>query len=99
MISRNDPLRSSIKRRLPLIARGMTVAVEPTLENIQKRLYPLTRLFYIYVNKPPGKPLPPVVLEFLLFVLSQEGQIQVDAIGSVPLPIEVVNGTRGRILN
>jgi phosphate transport system substrate-binding protein len=86
-------------KTLPLIPIGMTMAVEPTLDNIQKRLYPLTRMFFIYINKTPGKPLPPVVSEFLSFIFSREGQIQVENIGSVPLPAGVLNGNRGRIMN
>lgn len=84
---------------LPLIPVGTTTPVEPTLENIQKRLYPLTRLFYIYMNKAPGKPLASVISEFLLYICSLEGQTQVDAIGSIPLPAGVLKGNRSRIRN
>ena len=36
-----------------------------------KRMF---RHSYIYVNKPPGRPLDPKVSEFLRFILSREGQ-------------------------
>jgi phosphate transport system substrate-binding protein len=36
--------------------------------------YPLARYLYIYVNKKPGKPLPPIEGEFLKLVLSRAGQ-------------------------
>ena len=45
-----------------------------TQANVQNRSYPLTRDYYIYVNKPPGRPLDPKVREFLRVTLSREGQ-------------------------
>ncbi len=46
----------------------------PTLENVYSHKYPLSRYVYIFVNRPPGKPLEPKVKEFLKLVLSREGQ-------------------------
>jgi phosphate transport system substrate-binding protein len=46
----------------------------PTVANVYPHKYPLSRYIYIYVNKPPGKPLEPKVKEFLKLVLSREGQ-------------------------
>jgi len=51
-----------------------TPAVALTAENVVNRSYPLLRDAYIYVNKPPGRPLDPKVREFLRFILSREGQ-------------------------
>ena len=36
--------------------------------------YPLSRYLYLYVNKKPGTPLPPLEREFIKLVLSSEGQ-------------------------
>jgi phosphate transport system substrate-binding protein len=36
--------------------------------------YPLSRYLYVYVNKKPNSPLPPLEQEFLKLVLSREGQ-------------------------
>jgi phosphate transport system substrate-binding protein len=47
---------------------------EPNTENVYSHKYPMSRYVYIYVNKPPGKPLEPKVKEFLKLVLSREGQ-------------------------
>jgi len=47
---------------------------EPSYENCLEGKYPLARFLYIYVNKKPGQPLDTLTLEFLRFVLSQEGQ-------------------------
>lgn len=49
-------------------------AIPLTAANVRNRSYPLTRDAYIYVNKPPGRPLDPAVREFLRFVLSRQGQ-------------------------
>ena len=47
---------------------------EPTVRNFQSKDYPLSRNVFMYVNRTPGMPLEPKIKEFLLFVLSQEGQ-------------------------
>ena len=63
----------------------------PTLENVYSHKYPFSRYVYIYVNKPPGKPLEPKVKEFLKLVLSQEGQqVVADERVFIPLQPEVV---------
>ncbi|HEY3634229.1 MAG TPA: substrate-binding domain-containing protein [Caldimonas sp.] len=46
----------------------------PTYENVALATYPLSRLVFFNTNKAPGKPLNPVLEEFLRFVLSREGQ-------------------------
>lgn len=48
--------------------------VHPTLATTFSRAYPLANAVYIYVNRPPGQPLPPRLQAFLKFVLSREGQ-------------------------
>lgn len=62
---------------------------EPTLENALNGNYPLARFLYIYVNKPPGKPLDRLTAEFLRFVLSRAGQEIVIKDGYYPLPAAV----------
>jgi phosphate transport system substrate-binding protein len=47
--------------------------------------YPLWRFLYIYVNKAPGKPLDPLVLEFVKLLYSKEGQEVVVKDGYMPL--------------
>ena len=46
----------------------------PTYENVKSGKYPIWRPLLIYVAKKPGKPLDPVVREFLKFVFSKPGQ-------------------------
>ncbi|MDD3180575.1 MAG: hypothetical protein PHQ04_09510 [Opitutaceae bacterium] len=47
---------------------------EPTEINFQTKDYPLSRNCFMYLNRPPGMPVEPKIKEFLLFVLSREGQ-------------------------
>jgi phosphate transport system substrate-binding protein len=52
--------------------------------------YPLNRFLYLYVNKAPGRPLDPLVREFLKLILSRQGQEVVVKDGYLPLSAEVV---------
>jgi phosphate transport system substrate-binding protein len=62
-------------------------AVPLTADNVSNRSYPLIRDAYIYVNKPPGRPMDPKVREFIRFVLSREGQQIIQKAGVYsPLP-------------
>ena len=73
---------------VPLAASG-TDFIDPTTENAVNGTYPLTRFLYIYVNKQPNKPLPPLEREFIKMVLSRAGQMVVVKDGYVPLPAKV----------
>ena len=78
-------------RVVPLAAKEGELYVMPTLENVYSHKYPLSRFVYIYVNRPPGKPLEPKVKEFLKAVLSKQGQEVVAEEGVyIPLTPEVV---------
>jgi phosphate transport system substrate-binding protein len=41
---------------------------------VHDRSYPLYTQQYFFLNRAPGKPVDPIVGEFLRYVLSQEGQ-------------------------
>ena len=71
---------------VPLAANEGNAFVMPTLENVVAHRYPLSRYVYIFVNRPPGKPIEPKTREFLKLVLSREGQ-QVIADEGVYLPL------------
>ncbi|ALV93219.1 MULTISPECIES: PstS family phosphate ABC transporter substrate-binding protein [Pantoea] len=60
-------------------------SVMPDAESIRSGHYPWSRPLYIYVNKAPGKPLPPLVSAFLHQVLSPAGQRRVTEAGYLPL--------------
>ena len=58
---------------------------------MKNRSYPLIRDAYIYVNKPPGRPMDPKVREFIRFVLSREGQTIIQNAGVYsPIPAQYV---------
>ncbi|MGR8952294.1 MAG: PstS family phosphate ABC transporter substrate-binding protein [Gammaproteobacteria bacterium] len=77
-------------RMVPLAKKGSTNYVEATPENALKGTYPLTRYLYVYVNKKPNQPLPPLEGEFIKMVLSKAGQEVVIKDGYIPLPAKVV---------
>ena len=77
--------KTSDVKSLALAAKegGEFVADDPA--NVYAGTYPLARFLYVYVNRAPGKPLDPLVREFLAFVLSKEGQEIVVKDGYLPL--------------
>jgi phosphate transport system substrate-binding protein len=56
-----------------------------TYDDVRSGKYPLARFLYIYVNKAPGKPLAPLVAEFVKLIFSKEGQQEVVKDGYMPL--------------
>ena len=66
----------------------------PTEENVRSHKYPLSRFLYVCVNKPPRQPLGGPAAEFLLFLLSREGQ-QIVADGD-NIPLDVATVEQGR---
>jgi phosphate transport system substrate-binding protein len=59
--------------------------------------YPLSRFLFLYVNRPPGKPLDPLAGEFLKLVLSREGQEVVVKDGYLPLTPAIVAEERRKV--
>jgi phosphate transport system substrate-binding protein len=72
---------------------------EPTYENCLTGDFPLSRFLYVYVNKNPEKPMDVLTLEFLKFVLSQEGQEVVVKDGYYPMPAEIAEEVVAEIAN
>lgn len=72
-------------------------AVAPTQENVISGRYPLSRTYYLYVNRAPGKDLTPALAEFLQFALSREGQTAVAQAMLYPLPMEIAQMNRKRL--
>ncbi len=86
--------RTSSVRAVPIARNSSTLFAEATPENAVNGDYPLARFLFIYVNKPPNTPLPPLEREFLRLVLSQSGQEVVLKDGYIPLPARAVEATR-----
>jgi phosphate transport system substrate-binding protein len=76
---------TSSVRTVPLSRFDGKEFVTANPENAIAGSYPLSRFLYIYVNKAPGQPLPPLTSEFLRLVLSREGQEAVIKDGYIPL--------------
>ena len=77
-------------RMVPLAKKEGEPFIAPTTENAINGTYPLTRYLYVYVNKKPNAPLPPLENEFMKMVLSKAGQEVVIKDGYIPLPAGVV---------
>lgn len=80
---------TSSVRTLPLSREAGKEFVAASADNAISGKYPLSRFLYIYVNKAPGQPLPPLTAEFIKLVLSREGQEVVVKDGYIPLPAKV----------
>ena len=62
------------------------------------RSYPLYDRIYAYVDRVPGQPMDPKVLEFLRFVLSQQGPAEVMRDGKyLPLTAEAAKAQLARL--
>jgi len=76
-------------RAVPLAKRAGAPYVEPTTANAIAGEFPLARFLYLYVNKHPNEPLPPLERELVKMVLSRQGQQVVLKDGYIPLPAAV----------
>ena len=70
---------------VPLTKKAGKPFVEATAETASSGEYPLSRYLYVYVNKHPNKPLPPMEYEFIKLILSKAGQEVVVKDGYVPV--------------
>lgn len=73
------PLAADVKL-LPLAPKDGTAFALPTPENVQAGRYPMAPHLHVYVSRAPGKPLDPLVKEYLRMVLSREGQAIIAAL-------------------
>lgn len=82
--------KTSGVKAVPLANKDGDPFIAATEENALKGTYPLSRFLYVYVNKKPNQPLPPLEREFLKMILSKVGQEVVVKDGYIPLPAKVV---------
>ncbi|MBP1634306.1 MAG: pstS [Acidobacteria bacterium] len=80
--------RTSGVKSVPLAETDKGPFSDGSYADVQSGKYPLWRFLYLYVNKAPGKPLDPLVGEFVKLVFSQEGQAVVVKDGYMPLSAE-----------
>lgn len=76
-------------RLVPLAKKTGADFIAATAENALNGTYPLTRYLYVYFNKKPNQPLPPLEREILKMMLSKEGQEVVIKGGYIPLPAKI----------
>ena len=78
--------KTSGVRAIPLSHKDGQPFVEADAVHAIDGTYPLARVLYVYVNKRPNQPLPPLEREFVKLVLSKQGQEVVVKDGFVPMP-------------
>jgi phosphate transport system substrate-binding protein len=88
---------TSSVRAISLARKDGQEFVSANPENAISGTYPLSRFLYVYVNKAPGKPLPPLTGEFIQLVLSRAGQEVVVKDGYIPLPAKVAERELAKI--
>jgi phosphate transport system substrate-binding protein len=77
-------------RMVPVAEKTGGTPIAPSWENTRNGAYPLWRYLYIYINQAPGKPLSPIVREFLNYIYSRDGQSDVNKDGYFPLDASTV---------
>jgi phosphate transport system substrate-binding protein len=75
---------------LPVVPFHAEDARFPNQDNVTTSKYPMPRLYYAYLNRTPGAPLPGPVNEIIHFLLTQEGQNAVADSGLLPGPPEFI---------
>lgn len=81
--------KTSGVRALPLSKKDGGKFIEATPETASAGKYPLGRFLYVYVNKHPNKPLPPLETEFIKMIMTKVGQMVVVKDGYIPLSAKV----------
>ena len=75
--------------KLVAISRGdgWTLDSTSSLATVSDRSYPFSRSVWIYINRGPGEAIDPKVKEFLRYILSRNGQDDVDPRGGSTCPL------------
>jgi phosphate transport system substrate-binding protein len=86
-------------RVVPISTLGNSLPSSGAADDIVAGRYPLDRHLLIYVRLAPGRPLDPIVREYLRLVLSREGQeaIAGGPLGYLPLNVREVAAEQARL--
>ncbi len=84
-------------KAVPLSREPGGELVGATAANAVAGDYPLARFLFVYVNKAPNKPLPPLEREFLRLALSRPGQEVVLKDGYIPMPARLAAAALARL--
>ncbi len=72
--------------------------VKLSIENSRNRTYPMVNYDGFFMNETPGTPMNPMVKEFLSFILSREGQAEIQRDGKhLPLTAEIIAKQRAKL--
>ncbi len=80
-------------RAVPLAADADGKPVPATAEHAYSGDYPLARYLYVYLNYRPGSQLDPLRREFIKYMFSKQGQLDVVRDGYYPVNAEVARRT------
>jgi phosphate transport system substrate-binding protein len=89
--------RTSGVRAVPLAETEKGPYSDGKYADLVRGTYPLSRFLYLYINKPQGKPLDPLVAEFVKLIFTKEGQEVVVKDGYDPLSAAVAKQELGKI--
>jgi phosphate transport system substrate-binding protein len=85
--------RTADVRPVPLAARTGEPFVEASPENAYTGEYPLARFLYVYIAYRPGSELDPLRREFIRYIFSRQGQLDVVKDGYFPITAEIARQT------
>jgi len=83
-------------RAVPLAAEGMAY-VQAVPENAYSGEYPMSRFLWLYVNYKPGSQLDPLRREFVRYVFSKQGQMDVIKDGYFPVTAEIATAALAQV--
>src|SRR5919106_1259844 len=81
--------KTSGVKAVPLAETDKGPFSDGNYNDVQSGKYPLWRYLLLYINKAPGKPLDPIVAEFVKLMFSKEGQEVVVKDGYDPVSAEI----------
>jgi len=90
--------KTSGVKAVPLAESEKAPFSDGSYADVQSGKYALSRFLYVYVNKAPGKPLEPLVAEFVKLIYSREGQEVVVKDGYMPLSATQAQAELAKIL-
>jgi len=85
-------------RAVPIAEKPGASCVEATADNSYAGKYPLARFLFVYVNRAPGKPLDPLMREFVKFMFTHQGQESVIKDGYFPVPNSIAKEELNKVL-
>jgi len=85
-------------RAVSVAEKAGGVCVEATADNSYAGTYPLARFLFVYVNRAPGKPLDPLMREFVKFMFTRQGQESVIKDGYFPVPNSIAKEALNKVL-